>query len=378
MALTQPQQILELIKKSENILITCPQNWNIDSIAACLAWQKILTKLNKKTLVVCDDFQPTNKIHFLPNLNNVQLAISNLQRFIISLDLTKTDIAAINYKKTHHQLDVYITPQHGEFSSKDVSSKLSTFKFDLTCTLNAPDLESLGQIYSDHLNFFYQTPIINIDHQPINENYGQINLVDIKAMAISEILFNLISLWDVNLIDDEIATCLLAGLYNKTWGFKSNKITPQTLNTAAQLINLGAKKDDIVYNLYQKKSLPTLKLWGRILAKLQQIKESKLIWSTITHQDFIKSGTTNSDLSGIIEELISTTPQAEIIFLLYEINDHQVGGIIYNTSNLNILNIFKKYQAKGTNQKAKFIIHHQSLPEVERQIIKDIQTGLLN
>ena len=101
------------------------------------------------------------------------------------------------------------------------------------------------------MDFFYQTPIINIDHQTHNENYGQINLIELKALAVVEIIFSLINKWDKNLIDEDTATCLLTGLYDKTWGFKSSQTTPQTLNTADQLINLGARQNKIVYNLYQ-------------------------------------------------------------------------------------------------------------------------------
>lgn len=378
MSLIPSQQILELIKKSHHVLIVCPHNWNADCIASGLAWQSIINKMNTQTSISCDSFQPAHKIKFLPSINNIQPNISGLQQLIVSLDIKSDKINKLTHKIHQGKLNIFITPQDQELSTANLTSKLSNFKFDLICTLNAPDLESLGQIYAQHMRLFYHTPVINIDHQPNNENYGQINLVDLKSTSISETIFKLILGWDINLINEDIATCLLTGLYSKTWCFRSNTITPQTLNIAAQLVNLGAKREEIVHNLYQKKSLPVLKLWGKILSNLKQSDNAKLVWSTIAHHDFVSSGTNEKDLDGITEELISTTPQAESILLLYEMNSSKTAGILYTTPNHNALKLLAPYTPQGGINKATFTLDNTTLPEAEKEITRIIQAKLLN
>lgn len=376
MALTITQQILELIKKSNHTLIVCPKTWNIDCIASALGLSSILKKINKESLIVCDNFRPSQKIDFLPSLNQIKPNTSGLRKLIITLNLKNNKILDFAHQQNNNQLQIFITPQSQDFRPEDLSTNYSNFNFDLIITLNAQDLESLGDIYNQNTNFFYQTPIINIDHQPNNENYGQINLVGLKSTSVSEIIFKLASSWNQNLIDEHIATDLLAGIYNKTWSFRSNKITPETLSAAAQLINLGARREEIVYNLYQKKSLSSLKLWGKILENLKQKDYQKITWATIKHQDFLATSTTEKNLDGLIEELISTTPNSDIIFLLYEINQSTIGGIFYTSPKLNSLKIIQKYQPLGSAQDARFIIENTTLEQAEREIIEHLDNQL--
>ncbi|MDP2766655.1 MAG: hypothetical protein Q8O41_04270, partial [Candidatus Methanoperedens sp.] len=64
------------------------------------------------------------------------------------------------------------------FTEDDISSRSSGFKYDLIIALDTADLESLGQIYDNDTEFFYKTPIINIDHHSENEEFGQINFIE--------------------------------------------------------------------------------------------------------------------------------------------------------------------------------------------------------
>ena len=82
-----------------------------------------------------------------------------------------------------------------------------------------------------------------------------------------KILFNLITDYSRDLVDEDIATCLLAGLIAKTKSFKTQNITPQSLAISSQLLAMGAKREEIVNKLYRSRSLNVLKLWGRVLAR---------------------------------------------------------------------------------------------------------------
>ena len=54
-------------------------------------------------------------------------------------------------------------------------------------------LESInnGETYHNNTGFFNKTPIINIDHKSENEQFGNINLIDITASTTAEIIFSL-------------------------------------------------------------------------------------------------------------------------------------------------------------------------------------------
>ncbi len=106
----------------------------------------------------------------------------------------------------------------------------------------APDLEACAHLYHDHKDFFFRTPIINIDHSPSNEHFGQINHVDLNASAIGETCFELVHSINPTLINAEIATASLTGMIAKTRSFRTPHLTPKTLEVAGKLMALGARR----------------------------------------------------------------------------------------------------------------------------------------
>ena len=90
----------------------------------------------------------------------------------------------------------------------------------------------------------------------------------------------------INLIDEDIATLLLTGIITDTGSFQNANTTPKSFAVAAQLISYGARQQEIIQHIYKTKQLSQLKLWGRILSKIQTDDSHKIVWSVVTQQDF--------------------------------------------------------------------------------------------
>jgi len=378
--LNQEQQILEQIKKANNILVTFKRTWNGDSVASALAFYLLLKKMDKKVDVIAEPFEKSSVFNFLPSFSVIQNSLDNLRKFIVSLDISNAKVGQIKYKIEDNTLNFIISPKEGFFTASDVRTRSGNFKYDLIITLDTPDLESLGAIYDNDTEFFYQVPVINIDHHSHNEAYAQINHVEITAISTSEILFNLFTSADSNLIDEDIATCLLTGIISKTRSFKTQNITPQALSITSQLVSMGARREEIVNQLYRSRSLAVLKLWGRVLARLNSGLKNKLIWSVLTEVDFAKTDTTEDDLSEVIDELMINIPQARIILLIYEITKKETGVKatkvqIYSTKNVNALDLIKSFKPSGTKKLARIIID-KPINEAENEIISSVKEKL--
>jgi len=188
MKLSLPEQIKSLIERSKNILLITPKASG-DSIGAMLALKASLASLGKEIAIVCAESLPNN-LKFLPSSDRVLGNIIKRTDFIITLDLSKTKAESLSYKKDNDRLNISIIPKNGSFTSEDVSFSQKSLKYDLIITINCQDLEDLETLYDKNAEIFYEVPIINIDHNPAKEYFGQINLVDIKASSSSEILFS--------------------------------------------------------------------------------------------------------------------------------------------------------------------------------------------
>ncbi len=369
MALKPLQQAKDIIEKSNSILIVLPRDPSVDSVTSGLALFMIFEKLKKDSKVVCNEFRLPPNVNFLPKSQDIHTDLTSLRKFIISLNVSSTKAEELSYAIQDKKLNIYITPRNGYFEEKDVSVSAGDFAYDLVVVVGASDLESLGKLYDDHTEFFYHTPIINIDHQAANENFGQVNLVEMTATSNSEIVFELIKNLGDNHLDEYIATNLLTGIISKTKSFQSPVVTPKSLAVASHLITSGARREEIIKNLYQTKSLSTLKLWGRALARLRATKNNKVVWSLLTVEDFKKSEADVDELPGVVDELIVNTPEAKAITILYEAKQNKVQGIIYTPANIDALKIFKDYKPKGSKDFTKIYVDKADLVQAEQKVI---------
>ncbi|MFA5134937.1 MAG: DHH family phosphoesterase [Patescibacteria group bacterium] len=376
---TEAQQSIDLIKKSANIVIVLPKNPSTDAVASGLGLFLALEKVNKKVRVVCNEFSLPPSHQFLPKSGEIHSDLSALRKFIITLDLSRTKVRELSYDISNNsKLNIYVTPKDGFFEPRDVSTSASAYEYDLIITLDSPNLESLGKIYDDNTEFFYHTPLINIDHNPSNEYFGEINSVDLVATSTSEIIFELIRQLNGGAMDEYIATSLLTGIISKTKSFQSTTVTPRSLAISSLLIENGARRDDIIKHLYRTKTISTLKLWGRALARLKTDLDGRLVWSLLNNQDFEKSGAGERELEGVVDELIVNTPDAEIIVLIYESNSGSIRVIVNTIKSIDGLRLFKEYKPAGTRNFTKFKFDRRQLLEVEAEVLATIREFIKN
>lgn len=382
MALTTTQQIQELLENKKHVLITFGTHPTGDAIASAVALLLFLQKQGKKVDVISHQFQLPTAFAFLKAADTIQPHFSHLQRFIITIDVERSGVEELSYDIKDHKLRVFITPKQGFLTRDNVRTAQTDFKYDLIVVIDTPDLQSLGELYDNNTDLFYKTPIIAIDNNPAHERFGQINLIDLTATSCAEIVADLMKKLGEEYIDEEIATALLTGMIAETHSFKNDHVKPHTLVNASWLIGLGANREKVVHNLYRTRTLATLKLWGYALAHMQTNKQFGLTWTSITREDFARSGAKEHDLTDIIDETLSNAPEARLVLVLHEhpekVNtpEHAVHGILRVEKGYNALALLTPYRAHGNEQEASFIVQGKLLREVEEEIIHHIETTL--
>ncbi len=145
------------------------------------------------------------------------------------------------------------------------------------------------------------------------------------------------------------------------------------MDLASKLINLGGKRDYIVQNLYRTKSITTLKLWGQALSHLQHDVHLGLVHTSITREDFVRSGATPEDLKDIIDDLIGNSPEAKMILLLYESGDQKINGIFNCEKQTDAFVLLKPFSPTGNKQRVNFTLNEKTLKEAETEVIEYIK-----
>ncbi len=377
MALTQPEQIQHLLEDKKSILITFRKDATNDTIAAAVALSLFLERLGKQVDMVSDGFTPPKSLTFLKKADAITPAFSHLQRFIVTIDIEETGVEELSYDLKDKKLRIFITPKHGFLSRDQVRTAQTDFKYQVIFVLDTPDLESLGGLYDNNTDLFYKVPMVNVGHDPASEHFGQINLIDLTATSTAEILLPLMRHLGETQIDHAVATALLTSIIAKTRSFKTENVKPHTLGAASTLMSLGANREEIVHHLYRTRSISTLKLWGHALTHMQSDKALGLVWSSITRDDFVRSGASEEDLRDIVDELISNSPEAKVTLFFHE---HPKNGdrdsihvIIHAEKGYDAKKLSAAFGGKGNERYASFGIDGTSLAAALEDVVGQIR-----
>jgi len=318
MADVTPAQALELIEKAQKIMIA-PSTPDGDSIGSALALLKVLEALGKQVTVVVTQEIPVY-LRFLPFVEELEKEFTASKDFIISLSTEGAEVDHLKYEVDQGRINIIITPKAGTFKPADVLFDHGRPDIDLIITVDTGDLVQLGDLYEKNKEFFHETPLLNLDHHASNGRFGTHNCLDFSVSATTQMLtplmYELERKYQKKLIDEDLATLLLTGIITDTGSFQHSNTTPEAFEVAAGLLERGARQQEIIKHIFKTKSLATLKLWGRVLSKIQY--EDALVYSTITLQDLADTGANSEDNGGIIDELMSNAPGAEVVVLLKE------------------------------------------------------------
>jgi bifunctional oligoribonuclease and PAP phosphatase NrnA len=333
---TPKQQAVSLINRAQRVLVV-PGRPDGDSIGAGLGMFLILKKLNKDVHIAVMD-PVSASYRFLPAIENIEVELEGARDLVITLANPRTEPDKLSYSFQDGKLSITVTPKVGAYDPADAVFTKGEAKYDLVITLDAPDLSQLGTIAVEHPALFSDTPVLNIDHHASNNYFGAVNLVDLTATSASEVLVGLAEALNVEL-DSDIATALLTGIVSDTGSFQHSNTTPKSLTVAAQLVAVGAKQQEIIKHLFKTKPFATLKLWGQVLSNLQFEPELKLVWAGVSLADIQATGSDNDGLTGLIDELMTSVPGADIVLLLSEREPRVISGSLRTTRGVNAMEI---------------------------------------
>ena len=88
-------------------------------------------------------------------------------------------------------------------------------------------------------------------------------------------------------------------------------------DAAAALVGAGAPLSEISRRLYRSKPDAQLRLFGRVLDRLETADEGRLIWSTLLEADLAATGSGPAHSEGLID-LLSQSERAEVAILFKE------------------------------------------------------------
>ncbi len=193
---------------------------------------------------------------------------------------------------------------------------------DLIVVCDCGDLQRVGRVLTDHADLFERVPIVDIDHHLSNPRFGLIDWVDPQAAATCEQVTLLLPHLGLGFdaLGGDIAADLMAGLVIDTANFQHPNTTPRTLRVASELLAAGAGLPMIARRIYRTKPNAQLRLFGRVLARLEASADGRVIWSVMADDDLAAAGAGPQMSEGLID-LLAQSESAEVAILFKDNGD---------------------------------------------------------
>ena len=191
--------------------------------------------------------------------------------------------------------------------------------YDLLVVSDCGSLDRVGSVVARHRALLSSLPRVVIDHHASNGADGPADWVDPDAAATCEMVALLAVRLGLPLALDDgaLARDLMAGVVMDTATFAHPNATPRTLAVAAGLLDAGAPLSDISRRLYRTKPERQLRLFGRVLARLEGLAGGRIVHSSLLAADLEASGADVAHSEGIID-LLSQSEAAEVVLLFKE------------------------------------------------------------
>lgn len=191
--------------------------------------------------------------------------------------------------------------------------------YDLLVVSDCGTLDRIGSVRDRHPELFERMPRIVVDHHASNAGVGATDWIDPLAAATCEMTTLLAVRLGVPLDegDGALATQLMAGIVMDTSTFAHPNATARTLMVAAALVEAGAPLAEISRRLYRTKPDSQLRMFGRVLDRLESIAGGRIVHSSLFEADLFATGAIPAHSEGIID-LLAQAEDVEIAILFKE------------------------------------------------------------
>jgi bifunctional oligoribonuclease and PAP phosphatase NrnA len=219
---------------------------------------------------------------------------------------------------------------------------------DLTWMLDTATPARVGAIAEEHGAALLASPLMITDHHVTNEGGGLVNLIDPAAASNADLLFRLLAAMGLP-VSPAAATCLYLGLITDTQSFQLSSTTPQTLQTAGELLAAGADLRAVINAVYFSIPESTLRLSSLSLGALQ--REGGLLWTSITQAEQRAVGAGDEAGDDTIMRM-QRVAGMRICALFKERQDGTVKISLRSVPGINVAAIAQRYGGGGHTQAA--------------------------
>jgi len=199
-------------------------------------------------------------------------------------------------------------PQSEKVLKYDLQNRQSKRAIDEADFIFLLDFNALHRIGSDMQSYLekYEGDFIMIDHHQQPDNIARFTYSDTSICSTCQMIYHFIEKLDmVSVVDENIASCLYAGIMTDTGSFRFASTTSTTHRIIADLIDKGAENAKIHNQVYDTNSIGRLHLLGVALNNLVVIPEYNAAYISMTRKELDAHNFQKGDTEGVVNYALS-------------------------------------------------------------------------
>lgn len=271
-------------------------------------------------------------------------------------------------------------PEMCEYLSdtEDVFTAVDIPAFDVAVICDANELGGTGTasdvlkrakslLVIDHHIFKLSDAAVS-EHERLFEKIHY--LVESKAASTAQVVYELLVRIDGIRIDKQMAEQLMAGVVGDTGAFRFSNVDAWVFRTAAALAENGAGVEEAVRGIFDR-SLTNARLLGAALLAAQISEDGKVVWSSITMEDFEKFHATDADTDNISNALRDIRG-VRVGILFREIEPEQIRISLRSRDEVDVNRIARVFGGGG-HVSASGCTVKAPLEDAQRQVLAEVR-----
>lgn len=215
--------------------------------------------------------------------------------------------------------------------------------------------------------------LINIDHHVCNTYYADLNWVEPDAPCVGTMLYRMQQTLNLP-ASSAFYTTVYVALMTDTGNFQYN-LKPETFRYAYELVARGAPAEVLVRQVYGTYPERRLRLLRMVLDTLQRTPDGRIAWIVVTRAMMEAVGAQYEDTEGFVD-LPLKIRGVEVAVFFKEIEPGHFRISLRSNAQWDLLP-FALRMGGGGHAKAAAFVMKGTLPEVQAQVIAEVQSFLL-
>lgn len=304
------------IESAHTIALLTHINPDADTLGSALGMWHILTKMQKKCVVVNTTALPYN-LDFLPGIEKVKKTLPKNVDLMISFDCGSFDRLGIEKK------DAFL---------------------------------------------------INFDHHKSNTLYGDINIIEPTFAATSQVVYKFckVSGFDVN---KDAALCFYTALVDDCGFFKYDTVNADVFAFAKELCEIGVSPEYVANELTMREPLSKLRLIAMVLETLELLCDGEVGVIELTQQMLRKSGGTK-EMADEALNMVRSLATVEVAILLRQEEDGRIKVSLRSKRYVDVSKIAMYFGGGGHKRAAGFTLDIKDMEKAKSDVIEKIKEEL--